>query len=204
MRSTRYSTCVSSTPGRGRATPVSDCFPTALLRSIGACRGILRACSTSSARPPSSRPTRSSARCARRPPSCSCAGCEGHRRGSRRPGDLHAPLRIAGAPAARSGRRTRCRMGLRRADATRASRRSLPPWSSGRGSASGGLFPRLQRSLRVRRSAARAASQEPGVVFVGALERYKNVDGLADAWRLVAPEVPAPADRHRRGSRADR
>jgi glycosyltransferase involved in cell wall biosynthesis len=31
---------------------------------------------------------------------------------------------------------------------------------------------------------------EPRVVFVGALERYKNIDGLADAWRLVAAELP--------------
>jgi glycosyltransferase involved in cell wall biosynthesis len=31
---------------------------------------------------------------------------------------------------------------------------------------------------------------EPRVVFVGALERYKNVDGLAEAWRLVARELP--------------
>jgi glycosyltransferase involved in cell wall biosynthesis len=29
------------------------------------------------------------------------------------------------------------------------------------------------------------------VLFVGVLERYKNVDGLADAWRLAAPRVPS-------------
>ena len=28
------------------------------------------------------------------------------------------------------------------------------------------------------------------VVFVGALELYKNIDGLADAWRTVAPRFP--------------
>ena len=27
-------------------------------------------------------------------------------------------------------------------------------------------------------------------LFVGVLERYKNVDGLADAWRLAAPQIP--------------
>jgi glycosyltransferase involved in cell wall biosynthesis len=27
-------------------------------------------------------------------------------------------------------------------------------------------------------------------LFVGVLERYKNVDGLADAWRLAAPRLP--------------
>ena len=31
----------------------------------------------------------------------------------------------------------------------------------------------------------------PRALFVGVLERYKNVDGLAEAWRRVAPRVPA-------------
>ena len=30
----------------------------------------------------------------------------------------------------------------------------------------------------------------PNALFVGVLERYKNVDGLAAAWRLAAPKVP--------------
>jgi glycosyltransferase involved in cell wall biosynthesis len=30
----------------------------------------------------------------------------------------------------------------------------------------------------------------PRALFVGVLERYKNVDGLADAWRRAAPRVP--------------
>jgi glycogen synthase len=29
----------------------------------------------------------------------------------------------------------------------------------------------------------------PEALFIGVLERYKNVDGLADAWRLAAPRV---------------
>ena len=32
--------------------------------------------------------------------------------------------------------------------------------------------------------------REPRALFVGVLERYKNVDGLAAAWRLVARRVP--------------
>ncbi len=32
--------------------------------------------------------------------------------------------------------------------------------------------------------------EEPRVVFVGVLERYKNVEGLAAAWRIVAGRVP--------------
>ena len=31
---------------------------------------------------------------------------------------------------------------------------------------------------------------EPAALFVGVLERYKNVDGLARAWRLAAPRSP--------------
>ena len=31
---------------------------------------------------------------------------------------------------------------------------------------------------------------EPAVLFVGVLEIYKNIDGLADAWRLAAPQLP--------------
>jgi glycosyltransferase involved in cell wall biosynthesis len=31
---------------------------------------------------------------------------------------------------------------------------------------------------------------EPSLLFVGVLERYKNVAGLAAAWRLAAPRVP--------------
>jgi len=32
---------------------------------------------------------------------------------------------------------------------------------------------------------------EPRALFIGVLERYKNVDGLADAWRAAAPSVPS-------------
>ena len=32
--------------------------------------------------------------------------------------------------------------------------------------------------------------EEPSALFVGVLELYKNVDGLAEAWRAAAPRVP--------------
>jgi glycosyltransferase involved in cell wall biosynthesis len=35
--------------------------------------------------------------------------------------------------------------------------------------------------------------ERPRVAFVGALEAYKNVEGLAAAWRFVAAELPAAA-----------
>jgi len=37
----------------------------------------------------------------------------------------------------------------------------------------------------------RPLPEKPQGLFVGVLERYKNVDGLADAWRTAAPRVPA-------------
>ena len=37
---------------------------------------------------------------------------------------------------------------------------------------------------------ARPLGQEPVALFVGVLEAYKNVDGLAAAWRLAAPRLP--------------
>ena len=43
--------------------------------------------------------------------------------------------------------------------------------------------------------------KRPSVLFVGVLERYKNVDGLAEAWRLVAKELPGgTAADHRQGT----
>ena len=35
--------------------------------------------------------------------------------------------------------------------------------------------------------------EQPSALFVGVLERYKNVQGLVDAWRLAAPRVPGAA-----------
>ena len=32
--------------------------------------------------------------------------------------------------------------------------------------------------------------ERPAVLFIGVLERYKNVHGLVEAWRLAAPRVP--------------
>jgi glycosyltransferase involved in cell wall biosynthesis len=39
-------------------------------------------------------------------------------------------------------------------------------------------------------SAPQPLPEQPRALFVGVLERYKNVDGLADAWRLAAPRAP--------------
>ncbi len=43
----------------------------------------------------------------------------------------------------------------------------------------------------------------PVALFVGVLEQYKNIDGLAAAWRLAAPRVEASLRVIGKGSRAD-
>jgi glycosyltransferase involved in cell wall biosynthesis len=94
--------------------------------------------------------------------------------------------------------------GIRRADAVR----TVSPYTSG-----------LVRELGVEPAREFAAFMdfeaflehprvplpaEPAALFVGVLELYKNVDGLASAWRLAAPRVPG-ARLHLvgRGSRRD-
>ena len=46
--------------------------------------------------------------------------------------------------------------------------------------------------------------ERPSALFVGVLELYKNVDGLAEAWRMAAPRIPDATLRIvGRGSRSD-
>jgi glycosyltransferase involved in cell wall biosynthesis len=45
------------------------------------------------------------------------------------------------------------------------------------------LFPFLERPPA-------ALPERPVALFVGVLEAYKNIDGLADAWRIAAPQLP--------------
>jgi glycosyltransferase involved in cell wall biosynthesis len=121
-------------------------------------------------------------------------------------GDWRTSTRLYGSPS----RRMLGRLGdavaaaaLRRADAVR----SVSPFTAG-----------LVRELGVEPAADFPAymdlapfvvppqplPERPAALFVGVLEAYKNVDGLAKAWRLAAPRVPG-ASLHLvgRGSRAD-
>jgi glycosyltransferase involved in cell wall biosynthesis len=107
-------------------------------------------------------------------------------------GDWRTSTRLYGSPA----RRVLGRVGdavaaaaLRRADAVR----TVSPFTAG-----------LVRELGLEPSAdfpafmdlepfvgpAAPLPTEPVVLFIGVLEAYKNVDGLAHAWRLAAPRVP--------------
>jgi glycosyltransferase involved in cell wall biosynthesis len=108
-------------------------------------------------------------------------------------GDWSTATRLYGSPLRRllepASRRV-SRAAVRRADAVR----TVSPFTSA-----------LVRTLGVEPAAtfttyfdvsAFAATptvplpQRPSLLFVGVLERYKNIDGLAEAWRLAAPRVP--------------
>lgn len=80
---------------------------------------------------------------------------------------------------------------LRRADATRA----LSGFTSGliagaRGEPATAAFPTYSDLSAFVAEPVKPLPQRPAAVFVGMLEAYKNIDGLAAAWRRVAAELP--------------
>jgi glycosyltransferase involved in cell wall biosynthesis len=80
--------------------------------------------------------------------------------------------------------------GVRHADAVR----TLSPYTTGLARAAGvepvGEFPASAGLELFAQTPPTPLPDTPAVLFVGVLERYKNVDGLARAWRLAAPELP--------------
>ncbi len=83
------------------------------------------------------------------------------------------------------------RVAVRRADATRA----LSGFTSGliesvRGRPASAAFPTYSDLSAFTENAVQPLPERPVAVFVAALEAYKNVDGLAAAWRRVAAELP--------------
>jgi glycosyltransferase involved in cell wall biosynthesis len=108
-------------------------------------------------------------------------------------GDWETATRVYGSPLRRLAEPVSRRVAaaaVRRADATR----TVSPYTS-----------RLVRALGVEPTATFTAyldssaftgrppqplPERPTLLFVGVLERYKNVAVLAEAWRLVAPQLP--------------
>jgi glycosyltransferase involved in cell wall biosynthesis len=83
------------------------------------------------------------------------------------------------------------RLSLRRADATRAlSRFTSSLVEEMRGRPADGIFPTYSDLSAFTARPVAELPQRPTALFVGALEAYKNVDGLAAAWRRVAAELP--------------
>ena len=80
--------------------------------------------------------------------------------------------------------------GVRRADAVRA----LSGYTAGlveqaRGRPPDAVFPTYS-DLGAFTGPAKPLPERPQALFVGVLEPYKNVEGLAEAWRRAAPRVP--------------
>jgi glycosyltransferase involved in cell wall biosynthesis len=108
-------------------------------------------------------------------------------------GDWRTATRLYGSPLRRLVEplsRAAARAAVRRADAVR----TVSPFTSSlvRGV---GVEPAETFTAYVDVSAFLATPPvplpaEPRALFVGVLERYKNVQGLADAWRLAADRVP--------------
>ena len=122
-------------------------------------------------------------------------------------GDWRTSTRLYGSSIRRllaPARRPLAALALRRADAVR----TISAYTTGlvreARSRAGRRVPGLHGPRALPRRRPRPLPDSPVALFVGVLERYKNVDGLADAWRLVAREIPEARLRHRRQGHADR
>jgi glycosyltransferase involved in cell wall biosynthesis len=108
-------------------------------------------------------------------------------------GDWHTATRLYGSPLRRALEpvsATLARAAVRKVDAVR----TVSPFTSGLVRALG-VEPATTFTTYFDVSAFAAdppasLPARPRALFVGVLERYKNVHGLADAWRLAAPRVP--------------
>jgi glycosyltransferase involved in cell wall biosynthesis len=98
-----------------------------------------------------------------------------------------SPLRRGLAQAADAVARS----GIRHADGTRAlSRFTSSIVEEARGVPATAWFPTYSDLEAFEGTPVTPVPDEPRIVFVGALETYKNIDGLTDAWRRVAARMP--------------
>lgn len=110
-------------------------------------------------------------------------------------GDWRTSTRLYGSPLRRALSPLADRValaGLRRADAVR----TVSPYTTGLvrdvGLEPEDVFPAFM-DLDPFLGPPRPLPERPQALFVGVLELYKNVDGLADAWRLAAPRAKGAA-----------
>jgi glycosyltransferase involved in cell wall biosynthesis len=109
-------------------------------------------------------------------------------------GDPQTFTRLYGSPARRLASPVAdavSRTSLRRADATRAlSHFTSSLVEAARGVPATACFPTYSDLSAFADPPPRDVPQAQSLVFVGALEPYKNVRGLAAAWRRLARELP--------------
>jgi glycosyltransferase involved in cell wall biosynthesis len=108
-------------------------------------------------------------------------------------GDWDTATRLYGSPLRRAlepASRRLARAAVRAADAIR----TVSPFTSALVRAAGGeptaTFTTYFDVSAFRERPPAVLPAQPSALFVGVLERYKNVRGLAAAWRLAAPQVP--------------
>ena len=107
-------------------------------------------------------------------------------------GDWHVSTRLYGSRLRAALGPLGDRLGdwaVRRADATRAVGGFTASLVRAAGGAPAGVFTTYS-DHRAFDGPPVPVPSEPRVLFVGVLERYKNVEGLARAWRLVAERLP--------------
>ena len=109
-------------------------------------------------------------------------------------GDWRTFARLYGSPSRRLFARAAEWLApavIRRADATRAlSRFTSSLVEEVRGRPADAIFPTYSDLSAFTTQPVRELPQRPTALFVGMLEAYKNVTGLADAWRRVVLELP--------------
>jgi glycosyltransferase involved in cell wall biosynthesis len=108
-------------------------------------------------------------------------------------GDWRQTLRLYGSPLRRLAAPVAdlvAKLALRRADGVR----TLSPATTELVREEAGVEPKAEfpafMDLEPFLGPPVALPERPRALFVGVLELYKNVDGLAEAWRLAAPLVP--------------
>jgi len=108
-------------------------------------------------------------------------------------GDWRTLTRLYGSPARRLVAPVGDRLGaasVKRADAVRTISDYTSSLVRDLGREPTATFPTYSDLHLFAEPPVRELPQEPRALFVGVLERYKNVDGLAAAWRLVQEQLP--------------
>ena len=109
-------------------------------------------------------------------------------------GDWRTFARLYGSPSRRLFARAAewlAPVVIRRADATRAlSRFTSSLIEEVRGRPADAVFPTYSDLSAFTAEPVRELPERPTALFVGMLEAYKNVDGLAAAWRRVVLDMP--------------